>query len=155
MFQTSPPDLSWNHAMEMLRLVIDEADTRGMALSICIRDRHDNLVAHVRMKNALLGSVDLSCMKARTSALFPFPSVAIAQFEALQFTNGIISPIEVRYLLFLTPTGAQEMTMFVCLSSWHKFVRSTQSSSFWLSFSALSQLWLTSSRLSLRTFLEL
>ena len=86
--------------MEMIRLVIDEADTRGMALSICIRDRHDNLVAHVRMKNALLGSVDLSCMKARTSALFPFPSVAIAQFEALQFTNGIISPIEVSYLLF-------------------------------------------------------
>ena len=115
MFQSSPPDLSWNHAMEMLRLVIDEADTRGMALSICIRDRHDNLVAHVRMKNALLGSVDLSCMKARTSALFPFPSVAIAQFEALQFTNGIISPIEVRYLLFLAPTGAQRMTMSVCL----------------------------------------
>ena len=53
------------------------------------------------MKNALLGSVDLSCMKARTSALFPFPSVAIAQFEALQFTNGIISPIEVRCLLFV------------------------------------------------------
>merc|ERR1712154_498520 len=67
--------------MEMIRLVIDEADTRGMALSICIRDRHDNLVA-------------LSCMKARTSALFPFPSVAIAAFEPLQFTNGIISPIE-------------------------------------------------------------
>ena len=101
MFQSSPPDLSWNHAMEMLRLVIDEADSRGMALSICIRDRHDNLVAHVRMKNALLGSVDLSCMKARTSALFPFPSVAIAQFEALQFTNGIISPIEVRCFLFV------------------------------------------------------
>ena len=92
MFQSSPPDLSWNHAMEMLRLVIDEADTRGMALSICIRDRHDNLVAHVRMKNALLGSVDLSCMKARTSALFPFPSVAIAQFEALQFILGFSLP---------------------------------------------------------------
>jgi len=92
--KSSPPDLAWNHAMEMIRLVIDEADTRGMALSICIRDRHDNLVAHIRMKNALLGSVDLSCMKARTSALFPFPSVAIAAFEPLQFTNGIISPIE-------------------------------------------------------------
>ena len=85
--------------MEMIRLVIDEADTRGMALSICIRDRHDNLVAHIRMKNALLGSVDLSCMKARTSALFPFPSVAIAAFEPLQFTNGIISPIEVKMSL--------------------------------------------------------
>ena len=95
LFQSSPPDLSWNHAMEMLRLVIAEADSRGIAVCICIRDRHDNLVAHIRMKNALLGSVNLSCMKARTSALFPFPSVAIAQFEALQFTNGIISPIEV------------------------------------------------------------
>ena len=38
---------------------------------------------------------------ARTSALFPFPSVAIAQFEALQFTNGIISPIELKCLLYV------------------------------------------------------
>ena len=44
LFQSSPPDLSWNHAMEMLRLVIAEADSRGIAVCICIRDRHDNLV---------------------------------------------------------------------------------------------------------------
>ena len=45
------------------------------------------------MKGALLGSVALSCEKARTSALFPFPSEAIAMFPSLQFSNGGISSL--------------------------------------------------------------
>ena len=48
----------------------------------------------MRMKNALLGSVSLACDKARTSALFPFPSQAIAVNANLALSNGIISPIE-------------------------------------------------------------
>ena len=88
------PDLSWDHAQEMIRLVAEEAGSRGVPVCICIRDRHDNLVAHVRMKGALLGSVALSCEKARTSALFPFPSAAITVFPSLKFSNGGISDIE-------------------------------------------------------------
>ena len=64
-----------------------------MPVTICIRDRHDTLVAQVRMKNALLGSVDLACQKARSSALFPAPSSVLATFPALQLSNGIISGV--------------------------------------------------------------
>ena len=76
--------------MEMIRLVTEEARSRDIAVTICIRDRHDNLVAHIRMKGALLGSVDLACQKARSSALFPAPSSFLENFPALQFSNGII-----------------------------------------------------------------
>ena len=45
------------------------------------------------MKNALLGSVELSCQKARSSALFPFPSAALKMAPGIELSNGIISPI--------------------------------------------------------------
>ena len=74
-------------------MVMAEANSRSVPLTICIRDRHDNMVAQVRMKGALLGSVALACDKARTSALFPFPSEAIAINPSLELSNGIISSI--------------------------------------------------------------
>ena len=86
-----PPDLSWNHAMEMLRLSTEEAERRGVPVCICIRDRHDNLVASIRMKGAPLGSIDLACQKARSSALFPFPSEVLQMVPGLELSNGIIS----------------------------------------------------------------
>ena len=70
-----------------------EANTRSVPVTICIRDRHDNMVAMVRMRGALLGSVSLACDKARTSALFPFPSEAIQVNPSLELSNGIISSI--------------------------------------------------------------
>ena len=84
-------DLSYDHAGEMLRLVTGKAAELGVAVCVCIRDRHDNLVAHIRMKNALLGSVELSCQKARSSALFPAPSAALSGFPGVELSNGIIS----------------------------------------------------------------
>merc|ERR1711910_57907 len=85
-------DLNSEHAMEMIRLVTDKAKEVQVPVSICIRDRHDNLVAHIRMTNAVLGSVDLACQKARSSALFPFPSAAFAQSSGnIEMSNGIIS----------------------------------------------------------------
>ena len=72
-------------------MTMEKARELKIPVTICIRDRHDNLVAHIRMKNALLGSVELSCQKARSSALFPFPSSAFADYSALQLSNGIIS----------------------------------------------------------------
>ena len=91
MQKSQPPDLNYDHAMEMIRLVKEKADQKKTPVVICIRDRHDNLVAHIRMKNALLGSVDLACQKARSSALFPFPSGAFKQFPGIELSNGIIS----------------------------------------------------------------
>ena len=77
--------------MGMMKMTMEKARELKIPVTICIRDRHDNLVAHIRMKNALLGSVELSCQKARSSALFPFPSSAFADYSALQLSNGIIS----------------------------------------------------------------
>merc|ERR1739846_274491 len=87
-------DLNSEHAMEMIRLVTEKAKEVQVPVSICIRDKHDNLVAHIRMTNAVLGSVDLACQKARSSALFPFPSAAFAASSGnIEMSNGIISNI--------------------------------------------------------------
>lgn len=92
-FQSQAADLTGEQGLEMIRLVMEEARSRSIPITICIRDRHDNMVAQVRMKEALLGSVSLACDKARTSALFPFPSKAIQMFPSLALSNGIISSV--------------------------------------------------------------
>merc|ERR1719450_1573482 len=85
--EPSPPlDLNLDHAQVMIKAAMTKAEELKTPVTICIRDRHDNLVAHIRMRNAFLGSVDLACQKARTSALFPAPSSAIAQIGALQLS---------------------------------------------------------------------
>ena len=43
--------------MEMIRVITEEASRREIPVVICIRDRHDNLVAHIRMKVLYLYSV--------------------------------------------------------------------------------------------------
>ena len=90
---TTPPDLSFDHALEIVRLTTEKAKEMQFAVVVCIRDRHDNLVAHVRMKGALLGSIDLACQKARSSANFPFPSAGLKGFPGVELSNGIISPL--------------------------------------------------------------
>jgi len=87
-----PIDLNGDHAMEIINLITQNATQ--IPVSICIRDRHDNMVAHVRMKNALMGSVDLACQKARSSALFPFPSAAFKGIPGIELSNGIISNLQ-------------------------------------------------------------
>ena len=73
---------------------MEKATELKTPVTICIRDRHDNLVAHIRMKNAILGSVDLACQKARSSALFPAPSGDFAAFPGIELSNGIISNLQ-------------------------------------------------------------
>ena len=70
-----------------------KTDEMNRSVTICIRDRHDNLVAHIRMKNAVLGSVDLACQKARSSALLALsaPSADFKAFPGIELSNGIIS----------------------------------------------------------------
>merc|ERR1719402_894928 len=63
-------DLYMGDAMQMVAAVGEKAKGMGVPVTICIKDRHNILVAHVRMKNAILGSVELACQKATTSALF-------------------------------------------------------------------------------------
>jgi len=93
--EPSPPrDLSSDQGLEMMRLSMEKATELKTPVTICIRDRHDNLVAHIRMKNAILGSVDLACQKARSSALFPAPSGDFAAFPGIELSNGIISNLQ-------------------------------------------------------------
>ena len=89
--ESQPRDLTIDHAMEMIRVVMEKANEVETPVSICIKDRHDNLVAHVRMENAMLGTVDLSCQKAKSSALFPFPSEGLKGLPGIELSNGIIS----------------------------------------------------------------
>merc|ERR1711915_16466 len=101
---TSTPDLTSNEAMRMVRKMFKVAEEQGLAISVCIRDRHDNLVAHIRGDNALLGSMSLSCEKARSTALFMAPSGMAASFPGLELSNGIISPIQGAWPI-MTSTG--------------------------------------------------
>merc|ERR1719186_997811 len=89
--ECQPRDLNIDHAMEMIRVGMEKANEVETPVSICIKDRHDNLVAHVRMENAMLGTVDLSCQKAKSSALFPFPSAGLQGLPGIELSNGIIS----------------------------------------------------------------
>lgn len=91
---STPPDLNGDHAMEIIKLVMDTAARNMTAVTICVRDRHDNLVAHFKMKNAWLGTVDLACQKARSSALFPAPSNFGAAFPGIALSNGIVSIVQ-------------------------------------------------------------
>ena len=80
--------------MVMLSIITGQAKTSSTPVSICIRDKGDNMVGHLRMKDALLGSVELACQKARSSALFGAPSVLFKQFPGIELSNGIISPLQ-------------------------------------------------------------
>ena len=89
--ESQPRDLNLDHAMEMIRVVMEKANEVETPVAICIKDRHDNLVAHVRMTNTMLGSTDLACQKAKSSALFPFPSEGLKGLPGIELSNGIIS----------------------------------------------------------------
>ena len=45
-----------------------------LAIVTILATRHNNLVLHMRMGDAMLGSIDLALQKARGSALFPMPT---------------------------------------------------------------------------------
>merc|ERR1711915_733678 len=101
---TTTPDLTSREAFPMIEEMFGLAEEKNLAVSICIRDRHDNVVAHIRGNNALLGSVSLSCEKARSTALFMAPSGMAAAFPGLELSNGIISPIQGAWPI-MTSTG--------------------------------------------------
>lgn len=54
-------------AIAAAKLKAEELDTK---MNICIVDAGSNLVAFVRMDGAWIGSVDISCKKAKTAAWF-------------------------------------------------------------------------------------
>lgn len=82
-------------AMRVIDAAIVEAGNQGVPMNIAVVDTAGHLKAFVRMDGALLGSIDISQRKAKTSALFRAPSGAIGQLAqpgqplfGIENTNG-------------------------------------------------------------------
>jgi uncharacterized protein GlcG (DUF336 family) len=56
-----------------------KAEEIGQPMNIAVADAGGNLIAHVRMDNAWLGSVDISIKKAWTSRAFDIPTKDLAE----------------------------------------------------------------------------
>lgn len=56
-----------------------KAEEIGQPMNIAIADQGGNLVAHVRMDNAWLGSIDISIKKAYTSRAFDIATKDLAE----------------------------------------------------------------------------
>jgi uncharacterized protein GlcG (DUF336 family) len=71
-----------------------EAASIGQPMNIAVVDQGGNLVAHVRMDNAWIGSIDISINKAYTARAFDLPTKDLAkdsqpgeQFFGIHVTN--------------------------------------------------------------------
>jgi uncharacterized protein GlcG (DUF336 family) len=71
-----------------------EAASQGQPMNIAVVDGGGNLVAHVRMDNAWIGSIDISINKAFTARAFDLPTKDLAkesqsgeQFFGIHATN--------------------------------------------------------------------
>jgi uncharacterized protein GlcG (DUF336 family) len=71
-----------------------EAASIGQPMNIAVVDEGGNLVAHVRMDNAWIGSIDISINKAYTARAFDLPTKDLAkesqsgeQFFGIHATN--------------------------------------------------------------------
>jgi len=81
------------------RAIIDAAEAKaqeiGQPMNIAVVDAGGNLIAHVRMDGAWLGSIDISIKKAFTSRAFDIATHDLAneaqpgkQFYGIQESNG-------------------------------------------------------------------
>jgi len=65
-------------ARRMIAAAEKKADEIGQPMNIAVADAGGNLVAHVRMDNAWLGSIDISIKKAWTSRAFDITTKDLA-----------------------------------------------------------------------------
>merc|ERR1712037_440228 len=86
-------DLKLPVAKALAMLAMEEAMTRNVSAVIAIMDRHNNLVLHMRMCDAMLGSIDLALQKARGSALFPMPTSMFSMVDGIELSNGVIGKL--------------------------------------------------------------
>ncbi len=61
-------------ANDIINHAIAAAKEQGFAMSIAVSDDSGHLVHFVRMDGCFKGAVDVAMTKAKTCALFPFPS---------------------------------------------------------------------------------
>jgi uncharacterized protein GlcG (DUF336 family) len=82
-------------ARQVIKAAEKEADAQGQPMNIAIVDAGGNLVAHVRMDGAWLGSVDISINKAWTARAFDISTKDLGdnsqpgkQFYGIHASNG-------------------------------------------------------------------
>merc|ERR1712142_162023 len=86
-------DLKLPVAKALAMLAMEQAMELNVSAVIAIMDRHNNLVLHMRMCDAMLGSIDLALQKARGSALFPMPTSMFSMVDGIELSNGIIGKL--------------------------------------------------------------
>jgi len=70
--------LTLNDAMKVINAAQKKAATIGQPMNIAVADGGGNLVAHVRMDGAWLGSIDISIKKAFTARAFDIATKDLA-----------------------------------------------------------------------------
>ena len=70
--------LTLNDARTIIAAAEKKAEEIGQPMNIAIADAGGNLIAHVRMDNAWLGSIDISIKKAYTSRAFDIATKDLA-----------------------------------------------------------------------------
>jgi uncharacterized protein GlcG (DUF336 family) len=68
-------------ARKIIAAAEKKAEEIGQPMNIAVVDEGGNLVAHVRMDNAWIGSVDIAINKAWTARAFDIPTKALAELS--------------------------------------------------------------------------
>src|SRR5436190_19517649 len=68
-------------ARRMIEAAEHKAEEIGQPMNIAVVDAGGNLVAHVRMDNAWIGSIDISINKAWTARAFDIPTKELAELS--------------------------------------------------------------------------
>ena len=71
---TSAASLTFSEAQRILAVGLAKAEEIGQPMNIAVVDAGGNLVSHVRMDGAWLGSIDISINKAFTARAFDMPT---------------------------------------------------------------------------------
>jgi uncharacterized protein GlcG (DUF336 family) len=73
--------MTLNDARRVIAAAEKKAEEIGQPSNIAVVDEGGNLVAHVRMDNAWIGSIDISINKAWTSRAFDISTKQLAEFS--------------------------------------------------------------------------
>jgi uncharacterized protein GlcG (DUF336 family) len=75
-------------ARRVIRAAEKKAKEIGQPMNISVADEGGNIVAHVRMDNAWIGSIDISMKKAYTSRAFDIETKELAKLSHREATSS-------------------------------------------------------------------
>ena len=78
---TETTSMTQELAGRMLEAAVAKSEDLGVKMNIAIVDAGANLKSFVRMDGAWLGSIDISCRKAKTARFFDMPTGDIGQLS--------------------------------------------------------------------------